>query len=164
MGRKHMISSMSSPIFVLGAQRTGSTLIGRMLAALPESAITINGKVAYYLFLYIPTTPTWWQWIEHLRTDEILHALSRKPPIQAPDRFNEHVVEGLRLGRLDLLGLTDRPTRRQAIAHLTRTVYTALAPQARLWGDKYNEYVLQLDDLHGCFPDARWVWTVREAA
>ncbi len=30
------------------------------------------------------------------------------------------------------------------------------------WGDKSNEYLLELAWLHATFPDARWVFLVRE--
>jgi Sulfotransferase family len=148
----------TDPILLVGPQRSGTTaLAAAMSAALAVAGgcFTVNGKLPYLL-------RRWWTDTDaaarHLRQDEVFHALARIPPQGVGS------VAWLARTRTALLASARRAARGHAAPYardeIRRVCSDAYGPGP--WGDKYNEYLLELPWLHATFPDARWVFLVRE--
>ncbi|MER5891312.1 hypothetical protein ABT160_46550, partial [Streptomyces sp. NPDC001941] len=70
----------TSPVILLGAQRCGTTAFAyAMNLAFHDSGghFTVNGKLPYLLHRWLTAQDLA---DRHLRADEILHALDRRPP------------------------------------------------------------------------------------
>jgi hypothetical protein len=154
----------SGPLFLVGAQRSGTTVLAHLLSsALAEQrggTFTVNGKLWYVLR----------RWLEpadlaarHLRADEIRYALGRRSPggvgatgwLARVDTALDGAAAQVAAGRY--------PATADAVIELSRAVADEVAA-GRPWGDKYNEYVLELEHLHAVFPSARWVMVSRHPA
>lgn len=148
----------SDPILLVGAQRSGTTALAARLSRAVHDAggvFTVNGKLMYYLRRWWGDAPAH----RHLRADEIIHGLRRKPawgegaqPWQA--RAEEALRQAAGAAAAEACGDPLQEMRR-----LCRRAYGA-----RLWGDKYNEYLLELDFLHDLFPRATWIFLARDPA
>lgn len=148
----------SGPVFIIGAQRSGTTLLARVLATHPDALITVNGKLLYYLIVWLyrdsADAPG-----SHARLDEIAFSLQRKPILG----LTEHEVQRM----IDMLRHDFPPERiisldaRTIVRTVWAEIYRALAGTRRVLGDKYNEYLLQLTEICAVFPDARFVFLHR---
>jgi hypothetical protein len=146
----------TDPIFLVGAQRSGTTALAvalsRAIATL-GGCFTVNGKLPYLL-------RRWWTdrdaHAQHLRSDEVVHALNRIPA------GGNGAEAWLKRAHEAVLASTGR-AREQNVSMATevRRVCAEAYGQGP-WGDKYNEYLLDLTWLHQMFPDARWVFLARE--
>ncbi len=145
------------PIFLIGSQRSGSTALAAVLnraVGLKGGMFTINGKLPYLLNRWLTRQDLN---ARHFRADEVIWALRRKTPrgrgvenwlVQTERslrRTAEHVAAGTQRGPIDI--------RRQIV----REAYGS----TDLFGDKYNEYMLELSALYSCAPEAHWVLIVR---
>lgn len=146
----------TDPILLVGPQRSGTTALAAALSqaiATAGGCFTVNGKLPYLL-------RRWWTdpdaTARHLRSDEVAHALVRIPA-QGPgaDAWLLRAREAL-LASARRAGDTSVST----MDEVRRICAEAYGPGP--WGDKYNEYLLDLPWLHATFPDARWVFLVRE--
>lgn len=156
-----------SPVFVVGPQRTGTTLLGRILADHEQSSFTVNCKLLYYLKVWLEASSekeSYW----HFRADEIVHSLKRKPIIGVGDNFIDDVLapvlfEVAREGADSTGNNWDESAGLSGLVRkIMNSVHSELNPSAKFWGDKYNEYLLMLDWLRGIYPDARFVMTYRD--
>jgi hypothetical protein len=149
-----------SPVFLVGAQRSGSTALGIALSrafASVGGCFTVNGKLPYLL-------KRWWTQddlrSQHLRTDEVEHSLRRVPACGVnADAWLTRATKALRAS-------ATRAAQMQASASVEEEVRVICeqAYGAHPWGDKYNEYMLDLPWLSQVFPTARWIFIVREPA
>ncbi|MEU9016621.1 sulfotransferase [Actinomadura sp. NPDC048394] len=163
-------------LLLLGAQRSGTTALAHALSRAYADAggiFTVNGKLPYLL-------PRWTTAADlagrHFRADEIAHALRRRPPAgEGADRWLKGVDDVLRdaaaaaaRGAHDAHGADDAhgPAHAHgapadpAAALVADIIARAYAPWPR-WGDKYNEYLLDLPAVLSAVPDARLVLLVR---
>jgi len=149
-----------SPVFLVGAQRSGTTALALALSqafAADGGCFTVNGKLPYLLRRWC-TREDLEHW--HLRADELEHALRRLS------------VGGVGADAwLDRASTTLRAhAARAAVAHGPTAAeeevrqICAGAYGVQPWGDKYNEYLLDLPWLDRVFPTARWIFVVREPA
>lgn len=154
------MSTSTQPVILLGAQRSGTTALGTVLStafAATGNLFTNNGKLPYVLHRWCTEADLRGQ---HLRVDEMMHALRRKPPygphseqwLEVTERVLRAAARQVADGRVG-----------DAVALRGRLVRDAYAGGAR-FGDKYNEYLLELDQLAGTVPDAHWVLLVRHPA
>lgn len=148
------------PVLVIGPQRTGSTLIGRLFAEADGSAATVNGKLILYLLAYLPDA-NFRDWSLHFRVDEIVWALRRKPVLAAKAGFSTNFEQHAAALADTLRSASANWTRHTFIAELLFRLYRTWQPEAVFWGDKYNEYALLLDDIAELYPGARFVFTRR---
>jgi Sulfotransferase family len=150
----------SWPVFLVGAQRSGTTALALALSKAFDEAggcFTVNGRLPYLL-------RRWWTEDDvrhqHLRADEVEHSLRRAPAAGVDaGAWIERASVALRAGAERAAG---------------REVPTGVEEEVRViceesygggpWGDKYNEYLLDLPWLDRVFPAARWVFIVREPA
>jgi LPS sulfotransferase NodH len=150
-------SLWDSPVFVLGPQRTGSTLVGRILSSAAGSAFTVNGKLLYYLMLWLSESSSGSLAGRHFRAEEIVHSLRRKPILGVGEQFvseAETVLTGIAKRIADHTTDTS-PT--QLIREAMHGVYRTLNDTPVFWGDKYNEYILDLDRIRLVYPAARFI-------
>jgi hypothetical protein len=152
---ERMMTGMD-PTFLVGAQRSGTTALGlafsRAIASV-NGCFTVNGKLPYFL-------RRWWTppdaEARHLRSDEVAHGLTRIPA------QGEEADEWLKRACDAVVASARRASHTKvSIVHEVRRI-CAEAYGHGPWGDKYNEYLLELPWLHEIFPDARWVFLVRE--
>ncbi len=144
------------PFLLVGPQRSGTTALAAALSAAIVTVggcFTVNGKLLYLL-------RRWWTdpdgEAQHLRADEVAHALERLPA-QGPgaDAWQTRAMDALRAS-----ARRGGETTVSTIDEVRRICAEAYG--AGPWGDKYNEYLLDLPWLHAVFPDARWVFLIRE--
>jgi hypothetical protein len=151
------MSSGAAPVILLGAQRSGTSALGAALdAAFDEvgGVFTINGKLPYLLHRWCTDADLRGR---HLRSDEIGYALRRKPPYgRHSTQWLEATEKVLHAAAADVANGTVA----DAVALRRRLVRDAYAAGSR-FGDKYNEYLLELDALADTVPDAHWVLLVR---
>ncbi|MEU2158886.1 sulfotransferase [Streptomyces sp. NPDC019396] len=153
-----MTTSTTSPVILLGAQRCGTTAFAYAMNLAFHDAgghFTVNGKLPYLLHRWLTRQDLA---DRHLRTDEILHALDRRPPDGAgADGWRARVEKSLRNAAREVAegAAGDDP-----IA-LARRILAESNEGLTRWGDKYNEYLLHLPWLDAALPDARYVMLVR---
>ncbi|MFF7940246.1 sulfotransferase [Nocardia gamkensis] len=149
--------SDAPPVIVLGAQRSGTTALASVLDAAFDKVggiFTVNGKLPYILHRWVTAADLQ---ARHLRVDEMIWALRRKAPFGTnSERW---------------LGTTETVLRAAAVAvsagavadpvQLRRDVLAGAYAGATRFGDKYNEYLLELDALAESLPDAHWVLLIR---
>lgn len=145
-------------LLIVGAQRSGTTALGLLLAKHRDLFITVHGKLLYYLILWIYhdfNTET----TSHLRLDEVAYSLTRKQVLG---------VEPSVVLEIERMLLTDcKPsrfyglTKEQIISLIWTEVYTKLSSNKTILGDKYNEYLLQLNEIQQIFPDMHYIFIHR---
>lgn len=154
------MSALAPPVVLLGAQRSGTTALADVLDRAFADAgglFTINGKLPYLLHRWCTRADVHGR---HLRVDEILHALHRRPPYgRHSEQWLRTVEKTLRAAASEVADgrVTDAPGLRR---RLVRDAYA----DATRYGDKYNEYLLELDRLDDTLPGAHWVLLVRHPA
>ena len=147
------------PLFLVGAQRSGTTALGHAISAAHERAdgcFTVNGKLFYLALRWITADDVT---ARHLRADELSHALDRRPAGGAgAARWRERVETALRAAAARVAdGSAETPE------SLIRQV-AAAGYGGGPWGDKYNEYLLDLPYLLRLYPRARWLFVYRRPA
>ncbi|MGW4245788.1 sulfotransferase family protein [Nocardia sp. NPDC004722] len=149
---------MTSPVILLGAQRSGTTALAYALnLAFDDNGglFTVNGKLPYLLHRWLTDTD-----IEdhHLRADEILHALDRRPADGAgAHAWRTRAEDSLRRAAHEVAaGGVELDS-----VQLARRILAETGEGLRYWGDKYNEYLQHLPWLDAVVPDARYVVLIR---
>lgn len=149
----------TDPVLLVGAQRSGTTaLAARLSRAIHDAGgvFTVNGKLMYYLRRWWGDPPAH----RHLRADEVIHGLRRRRAFgEGAEAWHARAEAVLRDAARARAHGNDAGDPRAAMADLCRRAYGA-----PLWGDKYNEYLLELDFLHGLFPHATWIFLARDPA
>lgn len=151
---------LTDPVFVVGAQRSGTTAFGLALAnlyAARGATFTVNGRLPALL-------RRWCTHVDldnrHLRADDIAHVLGRKPAYGPTAReWHERCAAVL----VDAAGQVAAGAAPSTAVELAREIVVS-SYAGPAWGDKYNEYLLDLDWLHALFPTARWVFLYRHPA
>ncbi|MBP2390293.1 sulfotransferase family protein [Aeromicrobium fastidiosum] len=145
-------------VVLLGCQRSGTTALAHALAeafAEANGTFVVNGKLPYLLHRWLTRRD-----LEdrHLRVDEILHALDRRPPGgPGAARWRSAVEMVLRELAADV---AEGVAGTDPIA-LGRRILRDAHKDVSVWGDKYNEYLLHLEHLDSLLPEARYVMLVR---
>lgn len=131
-------------VFVVGCQRSGTTLLQRLLDNHPELAVTNDAQF-------------------------ISKGLRNEVPATDPQLTADMVIRVRDYHRFSRLGLTDEKVIEAATAASTygdfvHRLYVAVARQRgkRLVGDKSPQYSLQMPLLDRLFPDARYVHLIRD--
>jgi hypothetical protein len=150
--------SGTDPILLVGPQRSGTTALALALSralAAEGGCFTVNGKLPYLL-------RRWWNDADaaaaHLRVDEVAHALERIPPKGEGSTAWLARAQDALLASSRRAAAGDVPP--STVAEARRVCCEAYGSGP--WGDKYNEYLLELPWLNAMFPGARWVFLVRE--
>ena len=156
----------TDPVLLVGAQRSGTTALGAAISnaiAAAGGCFTVNGKLPYLL-------RRWWTGPDaearHLRSDEVSHALRRVPPYgPGVDEWLAGADAALLAGAHRAASGTAAERIEDEVARVCAEAYGhGLCGDGHLWGDKYNEYLLDLPWLNAVFPRARWVFLTREPA
>ncbi|MCC3329186.1 sulfotransferase [Nocardia abscessus] len=149
--------SPAPPVIVMGAQRSGTTALASVLDLAFDKAggiFTVNGKLPYVLHRWVTTADLE---ARHLRVDEMIWALRRKPPFGTnSERWLATTETVLRAAAVTVSAgeVTDA-------VRLRRDVLDGAYAGATRFGEKYNEYLLELDALAESLPDAHWVLLIR---
>lgn len=140
---------MTDPVFIIGFQRSGTTLLRVMLDAHPDLAIPLD------------TTGLWARYASRL--DEYNGLLT--PSDRARLIGDLLAEERIRLWRLDA-GVEDVTAlvEGSGFAAVVRAFYVAYARSRgkRFWGDKDPGNMTRLDLVNSWFPSARFVHLVRD--
>ncbi len=138
---------MGDPIFVVGSQRSGTTLLRLMLNAHPNIAIPFESN-------FIVDTAR--------RIDEYGDLRDRKNLRRLLDDIAEDSFVargGLIVDKEKILAFS--PDTYPELIRSIYTVYAASHGKTR-WGDKDPAYVTDLDVIHELFPDCRIIHIVRD--
>lgn len=150
--------NMDSPLFIVGAQRSGSTIISLCLSKHSKVFLTVHGKLLYYLI----------QWIYynfsneinyHLRLDEIAYSLKRRPILGIPPDVTDSMVD--RLSNDFNISLFAGMNKQEIIRTIWSEIYAHDSKGKFVIGDKYNEYLLMLEEVADVFPNARFIFIKR---
>lgn len=148
---------MSTPVFLLGYQRSGTTALAHVLSrafAHEGGIFTVNGKLPYLLERWLTANDLD---ARHLRVDEITYALSRKSPTGIGASTWMTRVDGtLRSTAADVAD-----GRHHDVLALARRILMETYSAWPLWGDKYNEYLTLLPYLDAMVPEARYIMLFR---
>ena len=152
---------MTAPLFLIGAQRSGTTALGHALSvAISEQhggTFTVNGKLWYLLRRWLTADDLAGR---HLRADEIIHALNRRPAQGSGASEWMTAAHGALATAARAVAEGRYRADSEGVLTLARDV-AGEASGGKVWGDKYNEYLLDLDFLAAVFPDARWIMLSR---
>lgn len=163
--REHL-PDPAAPVIVLGCQRSGTTLLASLLRDASNGGFGVEAgviRLAFIWFLNLCRTPAAFG---NLRMVEFLHALrwgGQAGP--TPEREGWHdaasaVLTGyLGDGRLKSWAREGRIE--DFLACLCRDTHLYGNPEARWWGDKYPQYLFQIDQIEQVFPRARFVFVYR---
>jgi hypothetical protein len=144
----------TDPVLLVGAQRSGTTALGvRLSEAIRDAGglFTVNGKLMYYLKRWCHEPEH-----RHLRADEIIHGLQRREPLGTGVEAWQNRTEAVLREDAHACAATTDGDPVERVRRLCRTAYGV-----PLWGDKYNEYLLDLEFLHTLFPNATWIFLAR---
>jgi sulfotransferase family protein len=152
------------PLFLVGAQRSGTTALAHAISAQSHAqrkgVFTVNGKLWYFVLRWLDADDLA---ARHFRADEISHALRRRPAQGAAASEWLAAADGALRALAGRVSRGAYPASRVGVLSARRDLAAAVAgPQG--WGDKYNEYLMQLPELHATFPDARWIFLRRDPA
>jgi hypothetical protein len=153
-----MSEAPGAPLFLVGAQRSGTTALGLALAAAFAErgwVFTVEGKLPYLLRRWCTPAD---RAAMHMRCDEVIHGL-RRLPVKGVDADAWIArASGALHAAAARMAVSPEPI---DITATTRAV-CAEAYGGDPWGDKYNEYLLDLEWLDAIFPRARWIYLVRD--
>ncbi len=148
----------ATPFLIVGSQRSGTTILGILLARHNDIFLTVNGKLLYYLITWIGRDPESIPCL-HARFDEIAWAMGRKPILGVGDAVAKSIMRDVERGVGVAKLATTTPT--DCIRELWYEVYNRNAGTTSAIGDKYNEYLLQLEAIISIVPEMRYVFVVR---
>ncbi|WP_449416151.1 sulfotransferase [Phormidium nigroviride] len=147
----NLSSDREHPIFIIGAERSGTTLLRLMLTAHP--AICIPPESIFFVALESKYGDA-----DNLlsRIEEFLDDLYTN----SFHRFSEWNLDRqlLRQNLLDCRNLCYS----QAVSIVYQTYRQQFQPTASIWGDKNPFYIYQLGKIHRYFPGAKVVLIVRD--
>jgi hypothetical protein len=141
------------PVFVIGAQRSGTTALGHELSrifATHNKTFTVNGRLPYLLHRWLNRSDLRHR---HFRADDVFHTLCRHPVAGiGSDRWVQ--AAGIALSNAAARTANGLSARQLHDEH--RRILSD-AYRGEHWGDKYNEYILITDYLADVWPDARFI-------
>lgn len=148
----------ASPIFLVGAQRSGTTALAAALQQAIGDAggcFTTNGRLPHLLRRWLTQTDVDGH---QFRADEVSAAIASYKPTAANDAWKARATKAAHdAAQRIALGIAgDHLCEARRICCETYATH-----QQALWGDKYNEYLLDLEYLHSLFPAARWIYVAR---
>lgn len=148
----------NNAIFLLGAQRSGTTALAYSLDkafADNNGIFTVNGKLPYYLNRWLTNEDLHYR---HFRVDEIIYSLKRKLPggIEI-DNWLEHTEIVLNTYAKEVAdGMhTDAKL-------LTKSIIDDCYKAYDYWGEKYNEYLIHFDFINHTLPEAKFILLYRD--
>lgn len=142
---------MREPVFILGASRSGTTMLRLMLNAHPN--IAVPGEQSYFLSLPVPAE-TW------------------EAPDLSPDEYDQFVTDYLQRKSTTLPGvdvgsvrasILQSPHPRDLRMPYEITLYAwARSQGATRWGEKTPTNFFYVDVIDDMFPSARYIHLVRD--
>ena len=141
---------MQPPFFIIGAQRSGTTLLRLLLNAHPEVAIPEEG--------------TFWMPLLRKRQRDISRRLcgwELKRCIEYIERNRQFQLWGIEPGEVSGRILKKDQTTLSELMHALYGVY-ARKYHKRLWGDKTPSFFRMISVLRGLFPEARFIHIIRD--
>ena len=150
--------TIKNPLFLIGAQRSGTTIFSLLLAEHKDTFIAVNGKLLYYLITWL------YPWSQpiingHIRLDEVVHSLKRKRILGISESHLEKMYQVLETQfNYQTYDTLETP---EIIAHIWVKTFRAISNGEPVIGEKYNEYLIQLDEIRQIFPRARYIFIYR---
>lgn len=154
----------AAPIILLGFQRSGTTAIAAVLqrgASAAGGLFTINGKLIYYLHRWLGPEDIA---ARHFRYEEVAHALRRVRPYgQEPetDRWLARAESALTSAAETIWRYDPSPDVHQDIA---RRIVAEAYGGWPIWGEKYNEDMLDIAYLEAILDRPRYLLLFRDPA
>lgn len=146
----------TSPVFIVGAPRSGTTLLQYMLRAHP--ALSIPTGESHFIVPLMRDEARFGDLRRRANVVGVLEAMRRQRP-----EFTDTDLHGLHFDPQELADrfvAEGRQTMRDLISGLFEA--NALGEGKPRWGDKTPYYVLHMPALHGWWPDAQFIHVVRD--
>lgn len=139
--------TVSSPIFVTGFKRSGTTLLGSIIDRHPRIAIFVE---SFFIPQYHYGQVAFWPLSNEANRLKLARAIATEPSARANRlTLDESVIRDLPRGEL------------QDIIDAMMTSWAQGRGKAR-WGDKSPGYITKMPVLSRMFPDARFVHIIRD--
>ncbi len=131
----------ASCVFILGCDRSGTTLLQNILNAHPDIFITYEEGIIYPL-----------KWIyDNQGLDALIEKLYRREMISEKEKYYEYMRNKARTGNKSFSDLVSKAYSDRC-SNLGKII----------WGDKNPRYTDQVDDLASLFPNAKFINIVRD--
>jgi hypothetical protein len=143
----------SSPVFIIGAGRSGTTLLRSMLVASGQIAIPAETQIIHRLAILFNTSRSL-GWEDQARLVIAAFESHRFFPLWQVDLAEVYPK---------VLAL---PKQERSLARIIDEVYTSYAaqafPRAKVWGDQSPLHTFYLPYIHRIFPQARYIHMLRD--
>jgi hypothetical protein len=161
-----------APLLLTGNQRSGTTFTARVIGAHPRAAVGNEDGLIRMAALWFPALAgpdgaglPYARFQEFLRALELRGERGGGGPGGARWRALSARVEAV-LAAWQQDGTLEEWTRRRDVDAFVRRLCHAVigsggAQPPLAWGDKYPEFLFQLERLDAIFPRARWLFVVR---
>ncbi len=152
----------AAPIVMTGCQRSGTTLLAKLLKAHPQGAFGIEDGVIRFAL-------QWFGWardnrhlLPYARFNEFCGLFKLRPAATVSYARMEALLRTLQEDDA-FLALTRAGETEQLIRTICWRYYHPDGdPRPRFWGDKYPEYLFQLEAIEAVFPKARYIFIKRQ--
>lgn len=139
------------PVFVVGYQRSGTTLLREEISALPNFCIPPESSFLTWLW---PEFSNWRQEDCHTaRVGVFAEALSKARKFWLWE-LNTHLVQGQ-------ISLEQPANYAELVSAVYRAYATKVGKPLAQWGDKNNVHGLHLSTITELYPHSRIIWVVR---
>ncbi len=150
------VEASSGPVFIVGAPRSGTTLVQWMLRSHP--AISIPSGESHFIVPLERMADTFGDLATIAGVTRLLEEMYRRRPY-----FLDRDLHGLRFD-IPALARTLVEDRADSVAKIVRRIFgrNALGEGKTRWGDKTPPYTRHLPVIARMFPDARIVHVIRD--
>lgn len=163
---KFPFTAPEKPVILTGCQSSGTTFLANILGAHPQSGFSNEAgimRVAIIWFKHVAKNSTSFRsirFVEFLNTINMLRNPKRKPRLTKLREKTEDIIKGYQQdGRL--FNWIEKNEVNEFIRNLAYDVHNYNVEEPLLWGDKYPEYILFLEDLEEIFYDCSWIFIIR---
>lgn len=146
-----MTQTPTGPIFIVGAPRSGTTLLQLLLASHPSLFSVPETHFFTYVLRRHPKDPK--RPVTHRQLRDILKRLAEKPGIELSTRET---------GEVEQFVASEHPPVQTLIDLVIRMIGRRNSKQAEHWVEKTPRHVFHLADIKRLFPEARIVHIVRD--
>lgn len=154
----------NAPIILTGNQRSSTTFLATMLKKHPNGSFGTEDGVIRMAILWFYQFKSCPELLRYGRFNEFIQLLR----IRTKDHhlYNKRIMKELIREMYDDRSLENLITQQNVENFIRQICYRFYLKKAKtntpkFWGDKYPEYVMQLDQIREIFPQAKYLYLIR---